>query len=80
MVKVSVSMRRFRQLLAEKNISQNRLARRAGLTSGYMSQILNGARNPSARARKKLLDTINRSQRAKGLKEYAFDDLFAVGR
>ena len=78
MVKVSARPKRLLQVLAAKNISQRRLAKMAGFASGYVSQILSGARKPSANARKKLLDTINKSQRIKGLKEYTFDDLFAI--
>ncbi len=78
MVKVQANLERLRQLLAEKNIAQNRLAKLSGVTSGYMSQIMTGKRNPSARLRKKMLSAINATQRAKGLKEYDFNELFTI--
>ena len=36
------------------NVSQNEVARRAGISSGHLSQIMNGARNPSAVVLRKL--------------------------
>ena len=80
MVKVYPNMERFSQLLAEKNISQNRLAKLAEISSGYMSQVLTGRRNPSAKTRRKMLAAINKAQRIKGLQEYNFDDIFTVGQ
>jgi transcriptional regulator with XRE-family HTH domain len=57
----------MRRILARKNMSQNWFATRIGTSSGYMSQLINGARNPSPEMREKIL---------KVLKEYQFDDLF----
>jgi transcriptional regulator with XRE-family HTH domain len=53
--------------LARRNISQNWFADRVGASSGYMSQLINGTRNPSPSMRDKILQV---------LKEYQFDDLF----
>jgi len=36
------------------NVSQNEVARRAGISSGHLSQIMNGQRNPSAVVLRKL--------------------------
>ena len=38
----------------ELDVSQNEVARRAGISSGHLSQIMNGARNPSAVVLRKL--------------------------
>jgi len=80
MTKVTIDVRRFKQVLAERNISQNRLASLAGLTSGFVSQLLSGARNPSYKTRTKLLDALNRAQRLKGAKEYEFSDIFRLAK
>ena len=55
--------------LARQNLSQNELASRLGITSGYLSQLINGQRCPSARIRRRLLEIIP---------GVAFDDLFVV--
>ena len=51
------------------NMSQNDMARRLGITSAYLSRLINGRRNPSPRMRGLL-------QEALGSPE--FDDLFVV--
>ena len=43
------------RLMDRLDISQNELARRAGLASGYMSELMNGKRSPSSRTRRRLL-------------------------
>ena len=50
-------------------MSQNGLARRVGISSGYLSQLINGRRSPSPRLRKRLQEV---------LEEPRFDGLFAV--
>ncbi len=60
---------RIQRILAKENCSQNWFAERVGTTSGYMSQMMCGVRNPSAKMRKKIL---------KVLKGYQFDDLFTL--
>ena len=52
-------------LLVQLGISQNELARRCGLSPGYMSLLMAGKRSPSARTRRR---------QALGVSE--FDDLF----
>ena len=42
------------QRMDELDVSQNEVARRAGISSGHLSQIMNGQRNPSATVLKKL--------------------------
>ena len=78
MVKVKLKIPVFRRMLAERNISQNRFAQLAGLTSGFMSQLLAGIRNPSPAVRKQLWNALNKSRKAQGLKGYAFDDIFRI--
>ena len=56
-------------LLDELGISQNELARRCGLSSGYFSQLMNGAKSPSAKVRRKL-------QQVLGVTD--FDRLFII--
>ena len=38
------------------NMTQNELARLAGITSGYLSQLMTGTRCPSAGLRKRLME------------------------
>ena len=54
--------------LDERDISQNELARLAGISPGYLSQLMSGARSPSPPVRRRLL-------RVLGLD---FDDLFTI--
>jgi transcriptional regulator with XRE-family HTH domain len=55
------------QAIARKNLSQNAFARRIGVSSGYLSQLIRGARCPSPRVRQSILDA---------LKDAVFEDLF----
>lgn len=64
--------------LARRNVSQNSFARRVGITSGYMSQILCGERNPSPKIRERILHTLNAAQKFLGRPDFAFDDLFKI--
>ena len=56
-------------ILVRRNMSQNELARKAGLSSGYLSQLVRGDRFPSPAVRRKLL---------KALALRGFDDLFEI--
>jgi transcriptional regulator with XRE-family HTH domain len=47
-----------RALLARRNVTQNRLARLCGITSGYMSQLLSGERFAGAKIRQRIMDAI----------------------
>ena len=55
--------------LARKNMSQNWLAQSLGVTSGYMSQLMCGVRNPSPKLRERIMEL---------LPECSFDDLFIL--
>jgi transcriptional regulator with XRE-family HTH domain len=68
-MKVVLNTLAVRQIMARKNMSQNRLAQRLGTSSGYLSQLMTRKRYPSPQMRKKLL---------KVLQGYAFDDLFIL--
>lgn len=51
------------------NMPQNELARRAGVTSGYLSLLLGGRRCPSPEVRQRLMDALGVTD---------FHDLFIV--
>jgi len=70
MLKVKLNAPTIRRYLAKKSRSQNWFARHIGISSGYLSQMLNGTRDPSPRMRRKILDV---------LAGYEFDDLFTLG-
>jgi transcriptional regulator with XRE-family HTH domain len=69
MVKVRLNGDFVALLLARRNMSQNSLAKLLGLSTGYMSQLMNGDRYPSPRLRRRILQTLN---------PLSFDDLFIV--
>ena len=70
-MKVKVLLRAgvVRDRLIRKSRSQNWLAVRLGITPGYISQIMDGCRNPSPALRQRFLDTFP---------ECEFDDLFQI--
>ena len=57
------------ELLNRLNLTQNELARRIGRSSGYLSQLINGERCPSAETRRRLMQVLGVSD---------FDDLFVM--
>ena len=59
----------IKRQLARENITQNQLAQRLGITSGYMSQLICGTRNPSPKLRLRMM---------KLFPECDFDDLFII--
>ena len=59
------------ELLNRLNMTQNELARLAGISSGYLSQLMSGSRCPSAEVRRKLMDLLGVAD---------FDDLFILER
>lgn len=69
MVKVALKTKDLQTILAKKNKSQNWLAYRMEVSSGYMSQLMSGERRPSPRMREKFLSA---------LPECKFDDLFEI--
>ena len=67
--KVQLSARAVWDLLDRNHMSQNDLALLAGVTSGYLSRLMNGRRCPSPRMRRRLQEALGCSE---------FDDLFIV--
>ena len=59
------------ELLNRLKITQNELARRIGRSSGYLSQLINGGRCPSAETRRRLMEALGVSD---------FDVLFVLER
>ena len=57
------------QHLNRLNMSQNELARRVGITSGYLSQLMSGTRCPSAEVRMRLMEALGVTD---------FDELFVL--
>ena len=55
-IRVKLNQTAVLRAIARRNMSQNMLAIRAGISSGYISQIMCGTRNPSPRMRQKLQD------------------------
>ena len=68
LVRVRLNAVAFWDLLHRRNMTKNEVAERAGLATGYLSQLLNGKRCPSAAARQRLQDVL----------EAEFDELFIV--
>jgi len=62
---------KIRKILARKNMSQNNFAYRIGASSGYMSQLMSGIRNPSPLLRKRILTALK-------LDECDFDKIFKI--
>ncbi|MCK5602447.1 helix-turn-helix transcriptional regulator [Candidatus Pacearchaeota archaeon] len=55
--------------LIKKNLSQNWAAQKLGISTGYMSQLMRGGRNPSPGLRKRVMELFIESD---------FDDLFEI--
>ena len=55
-------------ILHRLNMTKNELAKRCGLATGYLSQLLNGKRNPSPATRQSLQEVLGAE----------FDELFIV--
>ena len=71
LVKVSLKSRVLKEKLARKSMSQNCFALKLKVSSGYMSQLFSGARNPSPKLRGKILDAFE-------LDENSFDEIFKI--
>jgi len=69
MLKVKLKSKTVAETLLKKNKSQNWLAMRCDISSGYMSQLMNNQRCPSPDVRKKILAHF---------KDREFDDLFEI--
>ncbi len=57
------------ELLNRRNLTQNELARLAGVSSGYLSQMMTGVRCPSPPTRRRFLEALELE---------SFDDLFIL--
>ena len=68
---VAIRGDRIRKILARKNMSQNCFAMRLGVSSGYMSQLMSGVRNPSPVLREKILAELK-------MNENGFDEIFEL--
>jgi transcriptional regulator with XRE-family HTH domain len=68
---VAIRGDRIRKILARKNMSQNCFAMRLGVSSGYMSQLMSGVRNPSPVLREKILSELK-------MNENGFDEIFEL--
>ena len=47
------------EYLTKQNLAQNELAKRLGISSGYMAQLISGSRSPSPKLRRKMLDVLS---------------------
>ena len=70
-MKVAIRYNKIRKILARKNMSQNCYAMRLGVSSGFMSQLMSGVRNPSPALREKILGELK-------LDESGFDEIFEL--
>ena len=68
-IRVRMNQYAVLRAIARRNMSQNMLAIRVGSSSGYISQIMCGTRNPSPRMREKLQSV---------LAPLTFDDIFII--
>lgn len=68
-MKVMIKKGSLQKALLKKNKSQNWLAQHLQISSGYMSQLMNGARHPSGELRERLLLYFEGAE---------FDDLFEI--
>jgi len=68
-ITVKINQPAVLRAIARRNMSQNMLAIRVGSSSGYISQIMCGTRNPSPRMREKLQIA---------LAPLTFDDIFII--
>ena len=70
-MKVSLKPKVLKEKIARRNMTQNCFALELKISSGYMSQLFSGTRNPSPKLRRKILD-------APELNEKNFDDIFKI--
>ena len=68
-IRVRLNQTAVLRAIARRNMSQNMLAIRAGISSGYISQIMCGTRYPSPKVREKLQSV---------LMPLTFDDIFII--
>ena len=68
---VAIRSEAIRKILARKNMSQNWFAKQLDVSSGYMSQLMTGVRNPSPDLRIKILERLK-------MDESGFDRIFEI--
>ncbi|MFZ5801647.1 MAG: XRE family transcriptional regulator [Candidatus Omnitrophota bacterium] len=68
-MKVLLKAKDIKKRLIRKNKSQNWLAYRLEVSSGYMSQLMDGSRSPSPKLRERIMNQFPES---------GFDDLFVI--
>ncbi len=68
-MKVYLRNKEIKKILIRKNKSQNWLAHRLEISTGYMSQLMDGSRHPSPQLRERIMNN---------LPENKFDDLFQI--
>ena len=68
-MKVFLKRKDIKEKLIRKCKSQNWLAYRLKVSSGYMSQLMDGSRNPSPKLREKIMKVFS---------DCNFDDLFFI--
>ena len=71
MVHVHLRRQPIEEFLARRNLSQGWLALKLNISSGYLSQLLDGSRCPSPRTRERFLAVLG---------DFEFDDLFEIRR
>ncbi|HEX76928.1 MAG TPA: helix-turn-helix transcriptional regulator [Dehalococcoidia bacterium] len=69
MLKVRLNRDAIQLAMVRRNMSQNMLAIRVGISSGYISQLMCGTRYASPRVRQKILDALT---------PLTFDDVFII--
>jgi transcriptional regulator with XRE-family HTH domain len=69
MLKTMLNCAFVERILTKRNISQNSLAKRLRISSGYMSLIMNGDRYVSAKIRRRICRYFRR---------YDFSDIFII--
>ena len=57
-IKVKMNQTAVLKAIARKNLSQNAIALKAGMSSGYFSQLMRRVRYPSPLARQKILKAL----------------------
>lgn len=68
---VKIKYDKIQKIMAKKNMSQNCFAIKLGVSSGYMSQLMSGVRNPSPGLRVKILEVLK-------MDESGFDEIFEL--
>lgn len=68
-IRVRLNQKAVLKALAKRNMSQNMLAIKAGISSSYISNIMCGVRFPSPEVRERL---------QKALRPLTFDDIFII--